>query len=212
MRGTNVRMAWWVRYLSPTRFAWWMPVIELASFLLSFLIIGRILFDHTVQVHDPLKFVATTALFGVFLNYVVALRYFIIRRSDESLLFQIATFALAPVAGLWRLVFLRPLMLYAMLTFWKVGKWGTRSTVEVGADGPVEHLLAPQTADTDQTMSLVPHQPGRHSQTILDAANWNGPTLLQPIAARHADDVPYAGNGRNSTRPRPRPRHSVGAN
>lgn len=92
MRGTNVRMAWWIRYLSPRKLSWWMPLVE-----------------------------------------VVALRYFIIRRSDESLAFQIGTFALAPVAGLWRLVLLRPLMVYAMMTFWRVGKWGTRGGVEVGA-------------------------------------------------------------------------------
>ena len=63
----------------------------------------------------------------------MALRYFIIRRSDESAWFTVATFLLAPVAGLWRLVFLRALMVYAMITFWKVGNWGTRASIEVAA-------------------------------------------------------------------------------
>ena len=52
---------------------------------------------------------------------------------NESLWFTIATFLLAPVAGLWRLLFLRVLMLYAMATFWKVSTWGTRTSIEVTA-------------------------------------------------------------------------------
>lgn len=134
MRGTNVRTAWWIRYLSPKDFAWWMPVIELASFFMSIAIIARISLDDRITGNDPVKFAITTTIFGVCLSYVVALRYFIIKRSDESIWFTLAVFSLAPVASLWRLFFLRPLMIYAMLTFWKIGKWGTRDAgVEVGA-------------------------------------------------------------------------------
>lgn len=133
MRGTNVRTLWWLRYLSPKKFAWWMPVIENGAFFLSFIIGARVLTDGRITGDAPLKFAITTALFGIALSYIVALRYFIIKRSDESLWFTIAVFLLAPVASVWRLLFLRPLMLYAMCTFWKIGKWGTRdSGVEVG--------------------------------------------------------------------------------
>jgi hyaluronan synthase len=134
MRGTNVRTLWWLRYLSPKKFAWWMPVIENISFFMSFIVLGRVLMDDRITGSHPWKFAVTTIVFGIALSYVVALRYFIIRRSDESIWFTIAVFALAPVASLWRLIFLRPLMLYAMFTFWKIGKWGTRDVgVEVTA-------------------------------------------------------------------------------
>ncbi|MFD5006680.1 hypothetical protein ACFWMV_27750 [Streptomyces mutabilis] len=36
-----------------------------------------------------------------------------------------------PAAGLWRLIVLRPLYLYAMATCRRVGDWGTRTAVEV---------------------------------------------------------------------------------
>lgn len=132
MRGTNVRTLWWWRYFSPLDFAWWMPIIEWLGFVLSFLVAGYLL---TARVFDGhrLDLLVTTAGFGVVLNYTISLRYFIIRRSDESLWFQFATYLLAPVAGVWRIVFLRSMMLYGIFTFWKIGKWGTRTQVEVGA-------------------------------------------------------------------------------
>jgi hyaluronan synthase len=40
-------------------------------------------------------------------------------------------FVLSPAAGLWRLIVLRPLYLYAMATCQRIGDWGTRTAVEV---------------------------------------------------------------------------------
>ncbi|OSC69638.1 hypothetical protein B5181_12195 [Streptomyces sp. 4F] len=40
-------------------------------------------------------------------------------------------FVLSPAAGLWRLIVLRPLYLYAMATCRRIGDWGTRTAVEV---------------------------------------------------------------------------------
>lgn len=150
MRGTFVRQAWWFRYLSPRRFAFWMPALELLGFVLSFFVVGYIAVGHTFDGHRA-ELLATTAVVGVLLNYTIALRYFIISRSDESRAFTFATFLLAPVAGLWRLAFLRLLMLYAMATFWRVGKWGTRERVEVG----LESRPAPQPAWDASTRELV---------------------------------------------------------
>ncbi|MFJ4032991.1 hypothetical protein [Streptomyces griseoluteus] len=53
-------------------------------------------------------------------------------RSDESHWYRLALFLTAPITGIWRLLILRPMYFYAMFTCWKVGKWGTRDTVEVG--------------------------------------------------------------------------------
>lgn len=156
MRGTFVRQAWWVRYLSPKTAAWWMPVVEFSSFLLSIVVAGVLMFDGDVTIADPIRFWTITAVVGIALNYIVSLRYFIFSRSDESLAFQVATFALAPVAGLWRLAFLRALMVYAILTFWKVGRWGTRATVEVGAGGTAPAVRGPDGAGSEVTTASLP--------------------------------------------------------
>ncbi|WP_052422613.1 glycosyltransferase family 2 protein [Nonomuraea candida] len=51
--------------------------------------------------------------------------------NDDSMLTSLLTFALAPLASLWRLLVLRPMYLYALLTCWRVNRWGTRGGVEV---------------------------------------------------------------------------------
>lgn len=132
MRGTFVRTLWWWRYLPVTRFAWWMPTFELLQLLIAVVALPVMLLAFP-SIYNLGQLAVATATVGVFLNYLVTLRYFVIDRSDESGWFQFRTWLLAPVAGLWRLVLLRPLIVYAMSTFWKVGSWGTRQTVEVTA-------------------------------------------------------------------------------
>lgn len=132
MRGTFVRTFWWWRYLPITRFAWWMPTLELLQLLVAVVALPVMLLAFP-DVYGLGQLAVATATVGIFLNYLVTLRYFVIDRSDESGWCQVGTWLLAPVAGLWRLVLLRPMIMYAMSTFWKVGKWGTRQTVEVTA-------------------------------------------------------------------------------
>jgi hyaluronan synthase len=129
MRGTTVRTLWWTRYFSPLSIKFWMPLMEVAAFLTSLLVLAALAFNHELIPH-PGEFWATTALVGVLINYVISLRYFVIQRSDEQLPLALWTFALAPFAGVWRMIVLRPMMLYAYLTFWKVGSWGTRMKIE----------------------------------------------------------------------------------
>jgi hyaluronan synthase len=133
MRGTFVRSFWWFRYLSPKDAAWWMPFAEIAQIFLSLAVMAAV-----VVMQPPtanLWHVAeVTMLVGAGLNYLTALRYFSIRRSDEPFWLQVLVFALAPVAGLWRFVVLRPMVLWAMVTCWKIQSWGTRATVEVALD------------------------------------------------------------------------------
>lgn len=150
MRGTNIRSLWWFRYLSPLKFAFWMPIIEWLGFILSFFVAGYIVVAHSLDGHRG-DLLVTTVIVGIALNYTIALRYFIIKRSDESIWFQIATYSLAPVAGLWRILFLRTMMVYAILTFWKIGKWGTRADVEVGSSTTDQ---VAQAADNDQTVEI----------------------------------------------------------
>ncbi|MEU7212784.1 hypothetical protein AB0B06_30765 [Streptomyces sp. NPDC044989] len=67
------------------------------------------------------------------MNYLVSLRLFAIRRTDETLRHQALMFLFSPLAGLWSLVVLRPPYLNAMATCWQVGSWGTWARVEVRA-------------------------------------------------------------------------------
>lgn len=133
MRGTFVRSFWWFRYLSPKDPAWWMPFTEIAQIFLSIAVMAAV-----VVIRPPTtslwQLAQVTALVGAGLNYLTALRYFSIRRSDEPLWLQTLVFALAPVAGVWRFVILRPMVLWAMVTCWRIQSWGTRGSVEVALD------------------------------------------------------------------------------
>ena len=69
---------------------------------------------------------------GLGVNYLISLRFLMLSRSDESTGFHVLLFLAAPLAGLWRVLVVKPMYLFALCTFWKVGSWGTRATVEVG--------------------------------------------------------------------------------
>lgn len=129
MRGTFIRTWWWIKYMPVRDPAFWMPLGEFVGFLLS-IAMAVVLLTGSMIPAGRSGFLRATLLVGLLINYTIALRWFVIVRDDESVRFRLAVFALAPVAGVWRLLILRPLMIYAMLTFWKVGTWGTRTAVE----------------------------------------------------------------------------------
>ncbi|MYV40787.1 glycosyltransferase [Streptomyces sp. SID1328] len=131
MRGTFVRTFWWFRYLPITSVAWWMPVMEIAQLILSIAIPVALLTDAS-QRHNLTALLVSTTIVGLGVNWIIALRFFCMDRSDESHWYRLALFLTAPITGIWRLLILRPMYFYAMFTCWKVGKWGTRDTVEVG--------------------------------------------------------------------------------
>lgn len=141
MRGTFVRSFWWLRYFSPTSAGFWMPVVELVQLLLSIVIPVALVTDGSQRAHAG-SLVLSVALVALAMNYLIALRFFMIKRDDETLRFHLLLFALAPLAGLWRMLVLRPMHLYAMATCWKVSKWGTRESVEVGMGAPVDDRVA----------------------------------------------------------------------
>lgn len=108
-----------------------MPVVEYAHLVLALLVPVTVLFTpHLREQTGSLAWY--TLVLGCALNYLVSLRLFAVRRTDETLGHQVFMFVLSPVAGrLWRLIVLRPLYLYAMATCWRIGDWGTRPAVEV---------------------------------------------------------------------------------
>lgn len=144
MRGTFVRTFWWLKYMPLTGAGFWMPFVELLQLLLSFLIPVVLVADAQHRAH-PGQLLLSVVLVALGMNYMIALRFFMIRRDDEPLSFHLLLFALAPVAGLWRMFVLRPMHIYAMVTCWKVKKWGTREGIEVGmATGQADAFSAVQ--------------------------------------------------------------------
>lgn len=133
MRGTFIRTLWWIRYMPPTRAAFWMPVIEISQLLLA-LVFGSIVVVSLLAFDDAWQVVMTVAVVTVVLNYAIALRYFSVVRDDHPRWFSLIVYALAPIAAVWRFIVLRPMQLYAIATCWKVASWGTRGTVEVGLE------------------------------------------------------------------------------
>ncbi|MCX2971127.1 MULTISPECIES: glycosyltransferase family 2 protein [Streptomyces] len=132
MRGTTVRHLWWLRHLPVRSLGFWMPVVEYAHLLLALLVPVVVLASPALAAQaGPLAWHAL--LLGCAMNYLIGLRLFALRRSDDRRGGRLLLFLCSPVAGLWRLLVLRPLYLYAMATCWRVGTWGTRSRVEVRA-------------------------------------------------------------------------------
>ena len=64
--------------------------------------------------------------FSLLVCYITALRYLTIRRSDQTLGWQIRTLLRAPVMLVWTAHVLRPLCIYSILTCHRTG-WGTRA-------------------------------------------------------------------------------------
>lgn len=131
MRGTFIRTLWWIRYLPPTRMAFWMPVLELSQLVLA-LVFGGVVVATAVSSAETWRVILTVLGVTLVLNYTIALRYFSVVRDDRPVWFSLFVFALAPVAAVWRFVVLRPLQLYAIATCRSVSSWGTRDSVEVG--------------------------------------------------------------------------------
>ena len=70
-------------------------------------------------------------MLALVLTYAASSGYLMIQRSDQSLRRQLVTFLCAPLTGVWTVLVLRPLRLYAMVTCRNTG-WGTRGQIEVG--------------------------------------------------------------------------------
>ncbi|MEV0614334.1 glycosyltransferase family 2 protein [Nonomuraea sp. NPDC050404] len=134
MRGTTVRHLWWLRYMPLTGVVFWTTVAEYLHLLLALAIPIVLVADPACRAHLGEVSVAAAQI-GLAMNYLMALRLFTVRRSDEGAGARLLAFALAPLASLWRLLVLRPMYLYAVLTCWRVNHWGTRGGIEVSLTG-----------------------------------------------------------------------------
>lgn len=135
MRGTFVRTFWWFRY-APSLWSpmFWMPLLELVQLLMSVVVPVALFMQPEAQAHAA-SLALTTLMVGAAINWMIALRFFMLRRTDESIWFHLLLVAVAPLAGVWRLLVVKPMYFIALATFWRVGSWGTRAAgVEVGLD------------------------------------------------------------------------------
>ncbi|MFC5828169.1 glycosyltransferase [Nonomuraea insulae] len=136
MRGTTVRHLWWLRYMPLTGVVFWTTVSEYLHLLLALAIPVVLIADPACRAHVGEVSLAAAQI-GLAMNYLMALRLFTVRRNDESTGALLLAFALAPLASLWRLLVLRPMYVYAVLTCWRVNRWGTRGAVEVSLTAAV---------------------------------------------------------------------------
>lgn len=130
-RGSVVRGLWRLKYL---------PVLSV-GFLRQFL--GMILFYPTIiivyfeiasiivqGVHN-IGLLALFFGFSIFLTFMFFSNYFIVTRDDLPRKFNnIKTLGTIFLAIFWVITVIKVLAIYAAITFWKVGEWGTRKNVE----------------------------------------------------------------------------------
>ncbi|SDH08371.1 glycosyltransferase [Nonomuraea jiangxiensis] len=130
MRGTTVRRLWWLRYMPLRGTVFWATVAEYLYLLLALVVPAVVIADPACRAHLG-EFAPAAGRLWIAMNYLMALRLFTVRRADEPFAARLLTFALAPLAAVWRLLVLRPMHVYALLTCWRVNRWGTRGAVEV---------------------------------------------------------------------------------
>lgn len=139
MRGTTVRHLWWLRYMPLTGVVFWATVTEYVHLVLAVALPIVLITDDAHREHlDSIGLFAVQI--GLAMSYLMALRLFTVRRDDEPLRSLVLSYLLSPLASLWRLLVLRPLYLYSLLTCWRIGRWGTRDTVEVAVAGPAARV------------------------------------------------------------------------
>lgn len=128
MRGSSIRSLWRFRYLPISRPAYWLHLqrwITTALATVLFILALGTVFTNTTPL-GSVWFMTVPLVVG----YAVSLRFLIIRRSDQSLAYQMGTWMLSPLAVVFAIVYLRALRWYGLVTCYKTG-WGTRKTVEV---------------------------------------------------------------------------------
>lgn len=172
MRGSAIRSLWRAKYLPLTSPAWWVHALRWMSLVVTtlltmwFLALAPGTYDAS----------AVWWLAGVplLVGYAQALRWMVVRRSDESATAQWLTWLATPVAVVFSATVLRGLRWYGTATCWRTG-WGTRTDVEVAlagadalADVPVGERTPVHTAAHGPTLLLPQVRaratvPGRHA-------------------------------------------------
>jgi hyaluronan synthase len=129
MRGSFIRAWWRFRYLPLRGFAYWENLLMWVTFVLALILFTSVVISEPVI--DGRRSPALAGLvLALVLTYAASSRFFMISRGDQRMVRQLLTFCCAPVVGLWSMLVLRPLRLYAMATC-RTTAWGTRAKVEI---------------------------------------------------------------------------------
>ncbi|MER5178411.1 glycosyltransferase [Streptomyces sp. NPDC002896] len=134
---TRQRVRWWrsyfwgggwlIRTCPLSKPGWWLVLWQFAGFVLNSYALPVVLIVHLSEAGGlALPFLGYVAL----LSYVRSMRYFIVRRPDQTRLQQLVIFAMAPLSTLLNLYVCTVLQYVGLATFLKTG-WATRQTVEV---------------------------------------------------------------------------------
>lgn len=130
MRGAMIRTFWRAKYLPLNRYAFWAHYIGWVQW-----VVATSVFFTLFIVRPALAGNYDWALFviPVMIAYGQGLRYFTVRRSDQSRWSQFLSYMFTPLTALWVFIVLRVVRWYGMCTCLKTG-WGTRKNVEVSLD------------------------------------------------------------------------------
>jgi hyaluronan synthase len=128
-RGSFIRSWWRFRYLPLRSVAYWEHVIIWSMSAVAMTLFVGVFIEGPVVFHQVPQLGST--LLALILTYAAASGYLMIQRDDQSLRRQLVTFFFSPLTGIWTVLVLRPLRLYAMVTCRRTG-WGTRGQIEVG--------------------------------------------------------------------------------
>lgn len=121
MRGTSVRTMWRLRYLPLASWGWWYNFLTTWWYLAFLGILG----SAVLGFGSSWRFLLTAMVFSAGWVWVMAVRMFLLRRSDQTALQVAEAFALVPLAIAWMALVLRPIRLYGNLTMLRQG-WVTR--------------------------------------------------------------------------------------
>lgn len=128
-RGSFIRSWWRMRYLPTNRFAYWWHLIRWAGFGINTAALVAVVAIAPVMAPRPWTayagVVGWSVLVQICIGSAIMLRYFSVRRSDQSLWYQAGTYLLAPAAVLWSATVLRANRWYSILTCLNMG-WQTR--------------------------------------------------------------------------------------
>lgn len=120
---------WSLRHLSPTGWAWWLALLEVARW---FVMVGMAPVAVWATAAHGVPGLVTYAWWVVLASYAHSVQYLQVAQPGLGWWWRWGTFALAPLYGLLVVVILVPLRVWSLATITR-GGWGTRKSVEVTA-------------------------------------------------------------------------------
>ena len=120
-RGSTLRHLWRLRYLSPASYAWWFVAIYVFLAFLSFGLVIALAVTWPVSARAMLAITEALALSGM----ATAFRAGCVKRSDDAWWVVPVQVLVCPLTVVWRIVILRFVRYYGIVTFLKQG-WATR--------------------------------------------------------------------------------------